>query len=242
MTTNHDANTALLLQRFSLPGFRRGQEEIIGSILAGKDVLAVLPTGGGKSLCYQFPAVKTNKLVVVISPLIALMKDQVSSLQRMGIPAGAIHSGQTEEEKRAIFRRVNDGGAFLLYISPERAQKDGFHRWIKDKQIALFAIDEAHCVSQWGHDFREEYGQLRILKSLRPDVPVLALTASATPQVLSDISRVLQLVKPSKHVHGFYRPNLYYQVESCPDEETKLRQLEQGIHQTPESRHQPAKG
>jgi ATP-dependent DNA helicase RecQ len=227
---------ALLREKFSLPGFRRGQQEIIASILGGQDVMAVLPTGGGKSLCYQYPAVAAQKLVVVISPLIALMKDQVSNLNRLGIPAGALHSGQTEADAKEVFRKIGLGGPFLLYLSPERAQKEGFHRWIKGRPIALFAIDEAHCVSQWGHDFREEYGLLSVLKTLRPDVPVLALTASATPQVLSDIARVLQLKKPSKHVHGFYRPNLYYQVESCQDEADKLRYLEQGIQQNPEGR------
>lgn len=236
MSTNLNSDTAILQARFSLPGFRRGQQDIINAILSGKDVMAVLPTGGGKSLCFQYPAVKANKLVVVISPLIALMNDQVANLKRLGIPAGALHSGQSADESRDIFRRIGQGGTFLLYMSPERAQKEGFHRWIVDKQVALFAIDEAHCVSQWGHDFREEYGQLKVLKSLRPDVPVLALTASATPQVLADITRQLQLKKPSVHVHGFYRPNLYYQVESCADEEMKLLYLEQGLRQTPQGR------
>ena len=225
-----------LHERFRLSAFRLGQKEIIADIIAGKDALAVLPTGGGKSLCFQFPAVWKNQLVVVISPLIALMKDQVSSLTRAGIPAGALYSGQGEEEKREVFRRIGLGGAFVLYLSPERAQKEGFRRWIKDRPVALFAIDEAHCISQWGHDFREEYGQLSMLKELRPDVPVLALTASATPLVLRDIARRLQLVNPVRHVHGFYRPNLYYQVETCDDEETKFQFLEQALRQTPEGR------
>ena len=222
--------------RFKLSSFRKGQREIIESVLQGRDVLAVLPTGGGKSLCYQLPALVENKLVVVISPLIALMKDQVSALTRNGIPAGCLHSGQTEDEKREVFRAINQGGPFLLYLSPERTQKDGFQRWIQDRPIALFAIDEAHCVSQWGHDFREEYAQLGVLKSLRADVPMLALTASATPVVLADISKNLRLNVPARHVHGFYRPNLYYQVEACDDESEKQRYLRQAIEQTPEGR------
>jgi ATP-dependent DNA helicase RecQ len=225
-----------LQEKFRLPAFRRGQKEILSSILAKKDVLAVLPTGGGKSLCYQFPAVWEQKIVVVISPLIALMKDQVASLTRMGIPSGCLHSNQTEEEKLDVFRRMSKGGAFVLYLSPERASKDGFKRWVANKPIALFAIDEAHCVSQWGHDFREEYSWLGILKTLRPDVPVLALTASATPLVLDDIARNLNLQEPVRHVHGFYRPNLYYQVEGCLDEEDKYQFIAKALQQFPEGR------
>ena len=225
-----------LHQRFGLSGFRRGQREIIASALAGQDVLAVLPTGGGKSLCYQLPAVTKNCLVVVISPLIALMKDQVDALDRFGIPAGAIHSGQSDGEKREVFRRLGQGGPFLLYVSPERVQKEGFQRWVQSINVGLFAIDEAHCVSQWGHDFREEYSKLGLLKSLRPEIPVLALTASATPFVLNDIARQLGLKNPARHVHGFYRPNLYYQVESCSDGDVKIALLHQALQQTPTGR------
>lgn len=226
----------VLKQNFSLAAFRPGQKEIIWSIINKKDVLAVLPTGGGKSLCFQFPAVFKKELVIVVSPLIALMKDQVRSLQSNGIPAGAIYSGQTEDEKRKIFGDIQKGGPYVLYLSPERVQKEGFQQWIRSKNIALFAIDEAHCVSQWGHDFREEYGQLNILKRLRPDVPTLALTASATPTVLHDIARQINLKNPEKRVHGFYRPNLYFQVEMCDGEEHKDRLLVQAIQQHPEGR------
>ncbi|MGZ3711195.1 MAG: RecQ family ATP-dependent DNA helicase [Bdellovibrionota bacterium] len=236
MKTTDKSYETLLRERFKLSAFRLGQKEIIQSILAKKDVLAVLPTGGGKSLCYQFPAVHEKKLVIVISPLIALMKDQVYGLERAGIPAACLHSGQTETEKKEVFRRLREGGAFVLYLSPERAQKEAFHKWIEKREIALFAIDEAHCVSQWGHDFREEYGQLKFLKKIRPDVPALALTASATPVVLKDIEVRLELVTPERHVHGFYRPNLYYQVESCMDEVAKYQMLEQALEQTPKGR------
>ena len=229
-------NEILLRENFKLDGFRRGQKEIIASVLAGRDVLAVLPTGGGKSLCYQYAAVAHQQLVLVVSPLIALMNDQVASLARMGVPAGCLHSGQSADEKREVFRRLNAGGAFVLYVSPERTQKDGFQKWIQDFKICLFAIDEAHCVSQWGHDFRADYALLKNLKAARPEVPVLALTASATPFVLNDIARQLGLNNPVKHVHGFYRPNLYYQVETCGDEDEKLRLLRQALYQTPEGR------
>lgn len=225
-----------LQEHFSLKSFRKGQREIIAAVLEKKDVLAVLPTGGGKSLCYQFPALWTQKLVIVISPLIALMKDQVASLHRMGLRAGCLYSGQSDQEKRELFQQMNEGGPFVLYLSPERVQKEGFKKWIMNRQISLFAVDEAHCVSQWGHDFRAEYAQLNILKTLRPDVPVLALTASATPIVLNDISKNLHLNKPEKMVHGFYRPNLYYQVEICADEEDKLEYLSQALKQIPTGR------
>lgn len=230
-----------LKKSFNLSHFRPGQREIISAVLNKKDALAVLPTGGGKSLCYQFPAVYTNQLVIVISPLIALMKDQVTALNLKGIAAGCLYSKQTEDEKRQIFSDINKGGTYILYLSPERVQKKGFKNWILAKKIALFAVDEAHCVSQWGHDFRAEYSELYALKELRPDVPVLALTASATPTVLDDISKNLKLKNPERLVHGFYRPNLYYQVETCDDtnftiEEQKNLWLIQAIKQFPTGR------
>ncbi len=231
-----DAFESLLQDKFNLSSFRIGQKEIISDVLAKRDVLAVLPTGGGKSLCYQFPALMTGELTIVISPLIALMRDQVAGLKKLGIPSGCLHSGQSEDDKRKIFQDINKGGPFLLYLSPERVQKEGFKNWIRTRPISLFAVDEAHCVSQWGHDFREEYGQLSLLKALRPDVPVLALTASATPTVLADISKQLTLKSPSKRVHGFYRPNLYYQVETCVDDDAKLSLLIQALKQTTEGR------
>lgn len=236
METNVIPQVSLLSRHFNLPGFRRGQNEIIQAVLSKKDVLAVLPTGGGKSLCYQYPAVHFKQLVIVISPLIALMRDQVMSLKKMGIPAGCLHSGQSDDAKREVFYELNKGGPFILYLSPERAQKEGFQKWVQQRQIALFAVDEAHCVSQWGHDFREEYAQLSILKKLCPHVPVLALTASATPTVLDDISKQLNLQKPERMVHGFYRSNLYYQVELCENDEEKVEYLLQSIKQTPQGR------
>ncbi len=225
-----------LKKHFSLSSFRIGQKEIISSILEKKDVLAVLPTGGGKSLCYQLPALLTDKLVVVISPLIALMKDQVMGLKRLGLRAGCLHSGQTDADKLEVFKDIQKGGAYVLYMSPERAYKDGFKTWIQKQSVALFAIDEAHCVSQWGHDFREEYKELYALKNLRPDVPVLALTASATPLVLDDIAKSLQLNNPERRVHGFYRDNLYYQVETCQDDDDKMSYIIEAIEKNPTGR------
>lgn len=225
-----------LQNAFNLPQFRRGQKEIIAAVLAKKDALAVLPTGGGKSLCYQFPATYHNKLVVVVSPLVALMKDQVMNLGAKSVKAGCLYAGQDDAEKRIIFSQINEGGCYILYLSPERVQKQGFQDWIINRDIALFAVDEAHCVSQWGHDFREEYAELRILKKLRPDVPVLALTASATPTVLDDIAKNLELKNPERLVHGFYRSNLYYQVAACAGDQEKSQMLLQALRQHPDGR------
>ncbi len=226
----------VLQERFGLNTFRKGQLNIIKSVLQRKDALAVMPTGGGKSLCYQLPAVVLNGLVIVISPLIALMKDQVRQLNNMNIPAGCLHSGQGLDEKRDVFSRIKTCGTFVLYLSPERVQNPGFADWIKKQNIVLFAIDEAHCVSQWGPDFREDFHKLCLLRDLRPDVPILALTATATPPVLADVSYQLRMNKPDRHTHGFYRPNLFYQAETCIDDEFKFHFLKNAITKTPEGR------
>lgn len=221
----------ILQQKFGLLEFRRGQRDILTSVLANRDTLAVMPTGGGKSLCYQLPAVARPGLVLVISPLISLMQDQVRLLQTLHIPAACLHTGQKVDEKRKIFSKVAQHENFLLFLSPERVQKPGFAPWLKRQKISLIAIDEAHCISQWGPDFREDYHRLKILRELRPDVPILALTATATPQVLVDIGVQLGLQQPDKHVYGFYRPNLYYQVEACENTATKNAFLFSALHQ-----------
>lgn len=221
-----------LSQHFHLQSFRTGQLEVILSALRRHDAIAVMPTGGGKSLCFQFPAVFSKGIVIVISPLIALMKDQVASLHALEIPAGAVHSGQDLSEKRRIFSDLQTSERYILYLSPERVQKPGFSDWIKKQRISLFAVDESHCISQWGPDFRPDYHRLEILRSLRPDVPIMALTASATPEVLRDIVSRLQLRKPDRHIHGFYRKNLFYQVEVCGDMAAKMTWLRQALLRT----------
>ena len=232
-----DADPQVVLQRrFGLSDFRTGQREIIDSVLGGRDTLAIMPTGSGKSLCYQLPAVARDALVIVISPLISLMRDQVAALRALGIAAGCIHSGQEGAEKRSVFSALRAGGAFVLYLSPERAQKEGFARWLDGQRPLLFAIDEAHCVSQWGHDFRPDYRQLALLRELRPQVPILALTATATPQVVQDIGAALGMREPGRHIHGFYRPNLYIQVARRLSDADKAAHLAQALRRTPTGR------
>ncbi len=226
----------VLHQRFGLREFRKGQRGIIESVIAGRDTMAVMPTGGGKSLCYQLPAVVLDRLVIVISPLIALMQDQVRGLRAIGIPAGCLYSGQELDEKREIFAAIRKGGTYVLYLSPERVQKPGFAEWIKTQDVALFAIDEAHCVSQWGPDFRVDYSKLRGLREWKPGVPILALTASATPTVLEDIIITLSMRNPDRHVRGFYRPNLFYQVSVCETDEEKLAFLKAAVRRVTDGR------
>lgn len=223
-------------ERFGLESFRKGQEQILDSILGGQDTLAIMPTGSGKSLCYQLPALVREGVVVVVSPLISLMKDQVESLKELGIPAGCIHSGQSVADKKAVFAQMKHSPSFILYLSPERVQKPGFVRWVKNRKISLVAIDEAHCISQWGHDFRPDYSALSLLREIRPEVPMLLLTATATPLVVADISRQVGLRRPARHIHGFYRPNLYIQVMNARNDESKLEAVRLALRQTPEGR------
>lgn len=235
MNLNHQLQK-ILNENFKLNEFRPGQFDIILSAINKKDVLAVMPTSAGKSLCYQLPSLYFNKLIIVISPLISLMNDQVQKLNSLGIQCGCLHSGMTLPKQKEVFQKMANQAQFLLYLSPERATKPAFIEWFKTKDIALIAIDEAHCVSQWGHDFRPEYSQLNFIKAIRPDIPVMALTASAPPLVLNDISQCLKLNNPEKIIKGFYRPNLYYQVEECFNEEEKINFIRQAMAQTPKGR------
>jgi ATP-dependent DNA helicase, RecQ family len=226
----------ILQTYFGFSHFRRGQLDILRSILQSQDTLAVMPTGGGKSLCYQLPALVSAGVVVVVSPLISLMKDQVLRLRERGIPSGSLHTGQNPEEKREVFAALRTSDRFLLYLSPERVQKSGFAAWLKNQKLSLFAIDEAHCISQWGPDFRQDYHRLSLLRELRPDVPLLALTATATPQVLRDVAEQLGMRNPARHVYGFYRPNLFYQVEICENDAAKRGFIRSALEQFPQGR------
>lgn len=202
----------LLKQYFGFSEFRPLQEEIIRDALAGRDVFALLPTGGGKSLCFQLPALVRPGLTVVISPLISLMKDQVDSLRAGGVAATFLNSSIKADESRARLRGLHDGEYRLLYVAPERLMLTGFLSDLRRWKINLLAIDEAHCISEWGHDFRPEYRQLADLRKHFPDVPMMALTATATERVRGDIVTQLKLRDPSCYVASFNRPNLSYRV------------------------------
>ena len=200
------------------------QAEAIGAALAERDSLLVLPTGGGKSLTYQVPALVRQRLSVVVSPLISLMKDQVDGLRQSGVPAAAVHSGQTGAERRDVAEDVERGRLHLLFVSPERLVQPRFLDWLKSVDVGSFTIDEAHCISQWGHDFRPEY---RMLASLREhfDVPFHACTATATPRVREDIVSQLHLRDPEVLVGSFDRPNLVYRVQPRDGVGAQVREI-----------------
>lgn len=202
----------LLKRYFGFSSFRPLQAEIVRDALAGKDVFALLPTGGGKSLCFQLPAMTRPGLTVVVSPLIALMKDQVDSLQASGIPATFLNSTLDSSEARARLRGLHQGEFRLLYVAPERLMLSGFLSDVQRWQPRLLAIDEAHCISEWGHDFRPEYRQLSQLRELFPAAPLMALTATATDRVRKDIVSQLKLRDPRCYLASFNRPNLSYRV------------------------------
>lgn len=205
------------LQRYwGYESFRPSQEEIVRSIVSGRDACVVMPTGGGKSLCYQMPAVLDEKrTAVVVSPLIALMQDQVAQLEQMGIAAGFLNSSLSSEERNQILQSACQGAYRLLYVSPERIALNGTADWLRRVPVSFFAIDEAHCISEWGHDFRPEYRQLSRLRELFPKHPIAAFTASATRRVRQDIVEQLRLRDPFKHVASFRRPNLRYALRQC---------------------------
>ncbi len=203
--------------------FRSKQESIVRSILEGRDVAVVMPTGGGKSLCYQLPAVALDRTCVVVSPLIALMQDQSAQLREAGIPAASLNSSFDPSAQSSIMRRASQGEFRLLYLSPERLVRPDMLSWLNTLPLAFFAIDEAHCISEWGHEFRPEYRQLRALRQWFPDTPIAAFTASATRAVRHDIVTQLQLREPRKFVMSFHRPNLRYIVHACaPRQQPRL--------------------
>ncbi|MFZ0828525.1 MAG: RecQ family ATP-dependent DNA helicase [Verrucomicrobiia bacterium] len=212
MNLHRDQLLAPLKQYFGFASFRPLQEEIIRDSLAGKDVFAVLPTGGGKSLCFQLPALVRPGLTVVVSPLIALMKDQVDALQAAGVAATFLNSSLGAGGSRPRLHGLHNGEFRLLYVAPERLMLSGFLDDLKKWNVNLFAIDEAHCISEWGHDFRPEYRQIASLRTLFPDVPMMALTATATERVRADIVKQLHLRSPACYVASFNRPNLTYRV------------------------------
>ncbi len=204
---------AVLKQYFGHDAFRPGQEALVDGILSGRDALGIMPTGGGKSLCYQVPALLLPGVTLVISPLISLMKDQVASLEAVGVSAGFLNSSQTLEESRQVWGRVRRGECRLLYVAPERLENARFLELAAELVIPLVAVDEAHCISQWGQDFRPSYLKIASFVSTLPKRPVLAaFTATATAQVQEDVVRQLDLRTPVRVVTGFDRPNLFFDV------------------------------
>ncbi len=206
-----------LARVFGFRSFRPGQEQVIEAVLADRDVLAIMPTGGGKSLCYQLPAVYRPGLTVVVSPLIALMRDQVAQLREMGVPVGSLNSGNDDEENRATWRGVRDGQLCLLYLAPERLVQPTTLELVRGAGVRLVAIDEAHCVSQWGHDFRPEYLALQDLGDWLPGVPIMAVTATADAATRADIAGRLFPRDPMIYVAGFDRPNLTLAMSAKSD-------------------------
>src|ERR1700692_1904375 len=205
-----------LQQYWGYSSFRPLQEQVVKSLLAGRDACVVMPTGGGKSLCYQLPAAMTaGRTAIVVSPLIALMQDQTAQLEQMGVPAAVLNSSQTAAEQSTILRNAKTGKYRLLYLSPERLARSDALTWLSETPISYFVIDEAHCISEWGHEFRPEYRQLHSLRKQFPDRPIAAFTASATRQVRHDIVEQLQLRNADKYIASFQRHNLRYHDKQC---------------------------
>jgi ATP-dependent DNA helicase RecQ len=224
-------NLAEALRRYwGYHEFRPKQENVIRSLLAAHDTCVVMPTGGGKSLCYQLPAVISGKTAVVVSPLIALMQDQAAQLAQMGIPAAAINSFQSSAERRQVMEKAARGEYRLLYLSPEKLAAESTFDWLAKVPVGFFAVDEAHCISEWGHEFRPDYRQLSRLRTSFPGIPIAAFTASATRQVRHDILKQLQMRDPHLYIASFHRQNLSYIVHEC-EARTQMELLARALRQ-----------
>jgi ATP-dependent DNA helicase RecQ len=226
-------NLETFLPQFGLTEFRHGQKEVISTVLAGQDCLCVMPTGGGKSLCYQLPAIVLDGLTLVVSPLIALMKDQVDQLHALGLPVTFINSTISLAEQNNRLARMAAGEYRMAYVVPERFRSGKFIDAVRAVGIKLLAVDEAHCISQWGHDFRPDYAKLGYFRRILDNPPTIALTATATDNVRRDIVEQLDLHEPRTFITGFERPNLFYQVLTPQGERQKTEMLLQFLGETP---------
>ena len=215
----------VLKKHWGFDSFRHPQQEIIQSVLDGNDTLVLMPTGGGKSLCYQIPALMKDGVCLVVSPLIALMKDQVENLRKKKIKAGCIVSGMTSEQQANVLTNCHYGNLKLLYVAPERLKSRTFLSALKEIHVSMIAVDEAHCISQWGYDFRPSYLEIAEIRSFFPSVPVIALTATATPLVADDICTRLLFRNAKRFISSFYRDNLAYMVFHEPDKHNRLLRI-----------------
>jgi ATP-dependent DNA helicase RecQ len=220
-----------LRERFGFDEFRPGQEDIIGAILSGRDTLAVMPTGAGKSLIYQLPSLLLDGLTVVVSPLIALMKDQIDKMVEIGVDAITINSGLTAREQTAAEAALRDGAGDILYVTPERFRNREFFEMLLERNVSLFVVDEAHCISQWGHDFRPDYMMLGSVAERLGSPVLVAVTATAGPEVQEDIIRQLRMREPYRRIGELIRPNLFLEVRRTVNEKTKDEALEQLLYE-----------
>lgn len=219
----------VLREKFGFESLRTGQEAVVSAVLQGRDTLAIMPTGGGKSLCYQLPALCLPGLTVVVSPLIALMKDQVDALQARGIAAAAVNSALGAEEYRQTLSDLARGELKILYVAPERFGQEGFMRRLREQKLSLLAVDEAHCLSQWGHDFRPDYLRLGRVREALGMPPIVALTATATDAVREDILKCLRMENPLVSISGFGRENLDFSIIHCEGRREKFARIRQTI-------------
>ncbi len=230
MSQTREAALSLLQKTYGYHSFRGEQAEIVEHVISGRNAFVLMPTGGGKSLCYQIPALCRPGVGVIISPLIALMQDQVDALTQLGVKAAAINSSMTGESISRTKSRIRAGELDLVYVAPERLLMDDFLALLHESTVALFAIDEAHCVSQWGHDFRPHYTQLAVLAEQFPNVPRIALTATADGPTRKDIIERLHLSQGRTFVAGFDRPNIHYSIVLKENPQKQILQFIKETH------------